>query len=367
MRGALLLDGLLLLLETNIIVRKPSKDICGVCYQFHIGNRKASKHSSEDDSCSDDDDDDDDDDENDATDDDQHQRQDQETLDIAKMIKQHIEEAQSMRQLCQKVIEDAKRATRDNAVDEEMVVTIVVDFCQNMEMPFFGKDQPGDTYYFTPKTINLLGIVDCNPEKEILHAYAYSEEDGGKGGNNVASLIMKYLRDRKLLDGKKRKRLNIVMDNCSGQNKNNFVLRLAPYLQEKEYFVEVHFIFLVVGHTKNVADRLFNTLKRLYRVQNVFVMPMLLEAMKHEQVVPHAVEWGDFKKWNQYLDQIYNKMDSVLKWQMFHSSAEIGVTNFLYKSSNLEGAETFQDSLQKVRVFGERRKAILLEEPEPLY
>ncbi len=63
------------------------------------------------------------------------------------------------------------------------------------------------------------------------------------GGNNVASLIMKHLQDCEFFDGKKWKRLNIVMDNCPGQNKNNFVLRLAPYLQEKEYFEEVNFNF----------------------------------------------------------------------------------------------------------------------------
>ena len=40
----------------------------------------------------------------------------------------------------------------------------------------------------TPKKINLLGIVDCNPEKEVLHAHACSEEEGAKVGNNVASL-----------------------------------------------------------------------------------------------------------------------------------------------------------------------------------
>jgi hypothetical protein len=47
--------------------------------------------------------------------------------------------------------------------------------------------------------------------------YAYSEEEGGKGGNNAVLLIMKHLQDQKLLDGKKRKRLNIVMDNCPSQ------------------------------------------------------------------------------------------------------------------------------------------------------
>ena len=35
-----------------------------------------------------------------------------------------------------------------------------------MEMPFFGKDQPSETYYYTPETINVFGIVDCNQEKE---------------------------------------------------------------------------------------------------------------------------------------------------------------------------------------------------------
>jgi hypothetical protein len=70
-----------------------------------------------------------------------------------------------MRELCQKAIEDAKTSTRDNLADKETFITIVADYCQNMEMPFFGKDQPGKTYYCTPKTIKLLGIIDCNQEK----------------------------------------------------------------------------------------------------------------------------------------------------------------------------------------------------------
>jgi hypothetical protein len=219
-----------------------------------------------------------------------------------------------------------------------------------------------------PKTINLIGIVNCNEEKEILHAYAYSEEEGGKGGNNVTSLIMKHLKDRGFLDGEKRMRLNIVMDNCPGQNKNNFVLRLAPYLQEKGYFNEVNFIFLIVGHTKNVADRLFNTLKRLYRVHNVFSMGMLLEAMTHPQVIAYDVNWQMFKNWDKFLNRIYKKMSAVLKWQMFHSSAELGVAHIFFKSSNVDDALFLKENLMKPGVVvGEERNALLVEEPTPLY
>jgi hypothetical protein len=181
------------------------------------------------------------------------------------------------------------------------------------------------------------------------------------------SLIVKYLQERGLFDGKKRKWLNVVMDNCPGQNKSNFVLRLAPYLQEKEYYVKVNFIFLVVGHTKNVAHCLFNTLKTLYRKQNVFTMGMLLEAMKHEQVIAYNFDWQEFKDWDKYLILIYKKMSAVLKCQMFSSSTELGVANILFKSSNSEDAKTSKESLQKAGAVGEAGKTVLLEQPASLY
>jgi hypothetical protein len=68
-------------------------------------------------------------------------------------------------------------------------------------------------------------------------------EKMAKGGINVASLLMEHLEDRGLLLGIKRRHLNILMDNCSGQNKNNMVLRLAAYLVEKGSFAQLDFIF----------------------------------------------------------------------------------------------------------------------------
>jgi hypothetical protein len=47
------------------------------------------------------------------------------------------------------------------------------------------------------------------------------------------------------------KELNdIIMDNCGGQNKNNHVILLAPYLVEMGFFETANIIFLVTGHTK---------------------------------------------------------------------------------------------------------------------
>jgi len=79
--------------------------------------------------------------------------------------------------------------------------------------------------------------------------------------------------------------LNIVFDNCSGQNKNNTVLKLAAWLMAMGYFKSVQFIFLVVGHSKNAADRLFNSLKHKYRKQNLFTFDELARALDQSATV----------------------------------------------------------------------------------
>jgi hypothetical protein len=91
--------------------------------------------------------------------------------------------------------------------------------------------------------------------------------------------------------GKCRKRLSIVMDNCSGQNKNNHVLRLALLLVERNHFQEVEFIFYVHGHTKNVCDRMFNLLKKRYHNSQVFSAEKLTN-------LPNAIDNVHYKHVN---------------------------------------------------------------------
>ena len=43
------------------------------------------------------------------------------------------------------------------------------------------------------------------------------------------------------------------------------VLRPPAWLAQVGYFNEINFIYLVVGHMKIAADRLFNSLKHDYR------------------------------------------------------------------------------------------------------
>jgi len=54
---------------------------------------------------------------------------------------------------------------------------------------------------------------------------------GKKGASNVVSFIMKTLRELNLLHTDEQGgKLNNIFDNCTGQNKNNMVLRLPAWL-----------------------------------------------------------------------------------------------------------------------------------------
>jgi hypothetical protein len=140
----------------------------------------------------------------------------------------------------------------------------------------------------SPLTINNLGVVNqANLQndgqvKDLMHCHVYHEGVGSKGGNNVCSLLHKTLDSEGLLRADDQGlELNVVYDNCSGQNKNNTVLRYLLWIVEMGYFRRVNFIFLVVGHTKNAADRLFkfNALKLDYRKQNIYTMKELLTCL----------------------------------------------------------------------------------------
>ena len=272
-----------------------------------------------------------------------------------------------MRQQTRIAVGQAKEDTGNKVPVEHMHIVVIVDFCQNVQLPSHKKDQPGETYFFVPLNIFVLGIVDCNSKKDHLHAYMYTEAEGGKGGNLVASLIMKYLFDQGLLDGQQRYKLTIIMDNCTGQNKNKMVLRLAPYLTMKNHFEHVSILFLVAGHTKNTADRLFNLLKKDYRCHNVFSLTELIRVCNINQYVSaYKCIWTDFYNWDTFLNKIFQpKLEAIKKYQLFEACHDNeAIVKCL--SLCLPDSVIYDDDLSKTMTVNAVQK-VLSSTPDKLY
>jgi hypothetical protein len=343
----------------NLKVSRPAEDICKDCYVFANRHRHLAHHRSvrgEDVSDSDDGDSSSDD-TNDAEVDERrttpvdldkadaasNEAQEEKELMLMQAAK-HVEMARAQRALYQAKVADAVADAKEGKEHTERRYTFVVDYGQNMELPSYKDEQPGITYYYSPLSIYNLGIVDHAHRyndgrgvSEHLHCHVYHEGVGKKGANNVASLIMKTLRELQLLrDDAVGGELNIIFDNCSGQNKNNTVIKLALWIMAMGYFKKVQFIFLVVGHTKNAADRLFNSLKTDYRSQNLFTFDQLATALdRSPSVTIHRTVANDFLDYDSLLDGIYRKLVSNIKQNHIFSCVDDDGNEMTLRESNL--------------------------------
>ncbi len=107
-----------------------------------------------------------------------------------------------------------------------------------MELPIYNNEQPGCTYYFSPLSDYNLGVINHGHDygngivAPHIYAHVYHEGVGKKGANHVALLIVKTLCWLNLLrEYSAGGELNIIFDNCSGQNKNDTMLKLSVWLK----------------------------------------------------------------------------------------------------------------------------------------
>ncbi len=149
--------------------------------------------------------------------------------------------------------------------------------------------------------------------------HVYHEGVGKKGTNNVAFHIVKTLQQLNILcKNSVGSELNILFDNCSGQNKNNTALRLAAWLMAMNYFKEVNFIFLIIGHTTNAADHLFNCLKTKYCKQNRFTFQELVETLnRSDMVTVHQATLEDFLNYDKLLSTLFWTLVGNIKNHIF--------------------------------------------------
>ena len=181
-------------------------------------------------------------------------------------MNEHVKEYKCQRDFIKAKRDEAKADLENGVKWPYRRDCFVGDYSQNMALPWFGNEQPGVTYYYSPLSIYIFGMA--NYATEHLYAYVYDEGEGAKGGNNVSSLVYKHLVDVGIIkewedSGRvPGESLTLVFDNCPGQNKNRMVLRLPMWIVDMGLYRKCQVVFLVAGHTKNVCDRRFKDMKK---------------------------------------------------------------------------------------------------------
>ena len=285
----------------------------------------------------------------------------------------HVKQKSDMREYCNSLVLISKQHKQENIAWNDRVITEVADYAQNLDVPHFGSEQPGDTYYFSPLSVYLFGIVRLYNEIEDLVAFYYFEGDGKKGGNNVASLIYnKFLFDGfvdKINEVGPMKEYNLIMDNCGGQNKNRMVIRLFMMLAELGYVKTARMSFLVRGHTKNPCDRNFMLLKKNFHWKNIYTKQQLDNVLNsNDNVQAIRVTHDQFFDFDAFFDTIYKRpaagtVNRSHIFTMFHDRPGI-----LEHKDSSDSAACTQNLRKGIWSDDERKKMIkeFLQEMEPM-
>ena len=193
---------------------------------------------------------------------------------VVSKFKLHVDQYSNMRNLVKEKVEISREHELVNKEWSKRTIVHIADFAQNLDLPHFGSEQPGDIYYFSPLGIYLFGIVSPSKKKDTLLCQYYTEGEGAKGGNNVASMLWNNLKHSGFVDKSKDEgalgEYVMIMDNCGGQNKNRMVIRFLLMLTEIGIFKKASNVYLVRGHTKNACDRMFMLLKQHFHYKNVY-------------------------------------------------------------------------------------------------
>ena len=128
----------------------------------------------------------------------------------------------------------------------------------------------------------------------------------GKGANSIISMLHHFLHHHRFGESS----LHLHADNCSGQNKNRFVMQCLMWRVLVGLNVEVKMSFLLAGHTKFAPDWCFGLFKQLFRKTKVGCLDDIAAVVEQSATINHPQLVGThdgtilvpFYNWSKFFD-----------------------------------------------------------------
>lgn len=139
------------------------------------------------------------------------------------------------------------------------VVHYSFDYAQQVHFPS-NPLQPGPIYFKTPRKCGIFGVC-CEGIPRQVNYLIDESVSAGKGVNGVISYLHHFFNNHGLGETD----VHLHADNCTGQNKNNYVLWYLAWRTMTGLHNSCNYSFLVVGHTKFACDWCFGLLKQKIR------------------------------------------------------------------------------------------------------
>ena len=150
----------------------------------------------------------------------------------------------------------------------------------------------------------------------------------GKGANTIISMLHHFFENHAFGETK----VHLHADNCTGQNKNRFMIYYLMWRVMTGLHKEITLSFLLVGHTKFGPDWCFGLFKQLFKRTRVGSINDIAEVAERSAVVNHAQLVGEYDgtihvpmyDWSKFFEghTIQTAMKGITQMHHFRFSAD---------------------------------------------
>ena len=178
--------------------------------------------------------------------------------------------------------QNAERAAYDIRIQEACesggeILSCVIDLIATISLPIERRKSKGLQSLKGQIKVHIIGIVFHATNEMKLIAWM----DYFPYGNCILSALYYCLKGKCTEKTTRPSKLYLQMDNCSSQNKNQYMMGFLGELVKKNWFKEVQASFLLVGHTHTDIDRIFSIITNRLNDENVFTIPQLLKTCEN--------------------------------------------------------------------------------------
>jgi hypothetical protein len=196
------------------------------------------------------------------------------------------------------------------------------DFAQQVFYPY-SNQQRGKAFFKVARKCHIFGVCAEPLPRQVFFLIDESEIIG-KGSRVVISLLDAFFR----LHGLGEREASLHADNCTGQNKNNYVIWYLMWRVMNGLHRRIHLSFMVPGHTKFAPDRYFGLFKIRYRRSTIDDLEDVVRCVNECTTDSKAVAqvYGEhlglpkefeYRCWDSYLATYFKPVDSLLNYNYF--------------------------------------------------
>ena len=257
---------------------------------------------------------------------------------LLKEMESHLLNAERERSLYQNASNKAKACIKSNLEKFDFtqvrtpcsfndgIVHYSFDYAQQVHLPS-NPLQPGPIYFKTPRKCGIFGVC-CEGLPRQVNYLIDESVSAGKGANSVISYLHHFFSNHGLGESD----VHLHADNCTGQNKNNYLLWYWAWRTMSGLHNSCTYSFLMVGHTKFACDWCFGLLKQ--KVRKTFISSLFDLASAVDESTVSGVNVSQLcglhdgtvlvpvYDWVNFLNKYFKKLPNVKQFHHFHFKRE---------------------------------------------